>query len=294
MSALPWLTITRGDAPLLVSIPHTGTDLAGLEHRLVSPWLARKDADWRIGQLYDFAAGIGATVVRTSISRTVIDVNRDPSGTSLYPGQATTGLCPTTSFDGEPLYLPGEEPNDAEIAARKAAYFDPCDRALHDEISRLRARYRIVVLYDCHSIRSMVPRLFDGLLPLFNLGTNSGASAGRSLVSAVVDILEASGQSHVVDGRFKGGWITRSFGNPARGVHALQMEIACRAYLREPPGTVSEGDWPPEYDPEYAAPTRETLRTILLAALAWAQRTNAARQAARPTPEASHGEPYAH
>ena len=277
MSAPSWLTITRGDAPLLVSIPHTGTDLAGLAPRFVSPWLARKDADWHIEQLYDFAAGMGASVVRTSMSRSVIDVNRDPSGVSLYPGQVTTELCPTTTFDGEPLYLLGQEPGDEESAARKAAYFDPYERALHDAAARLRARHRVVALYDCHSIRSTIPRLFPGVLPAFSLGANSGASADPALISEVVKILRASGQSHVVDGRFKGGWITRSFGDPARGVHALQMELACRAYLREPLGSVSEDNWPPSYDSEFAAPTRETLRAILVTVLAWARRSNAAR-----------------
>ena len=276
MSAPPWLAIERGDAPLIVSMPHVGADLAGLEPRLASAWLARKDADWRIERLYDFAAGLGATVVRTAISRTVIDVNRDPSGASLYPGQATTGLCPTTTFDGEPLYRPGAEPSEAEVAERKRAFFDPYDRALHGEAARLRAKYRAVALYDCHSIRSVIPRLFEGELPAFNLGVNGGASADAGLVRGVVDVLRASGRSYVVDGRFKGGWITRSFGQPAHGVHALQMELACRTYLREPLGPVSEADWPPPYDPLFAAPTRETLRAVLAAALDWARRANAA------------------
>ena len=273
MSAPSWMTIHRGDAPLLVSIPHTGTDLAGLEPRLISPWLARKDADWHIEQLYDFAAELGATVLRTSISRTMIDVNRDPSGVSLYPGQATTGLCPTTSFDGEPLYLPGEEPSDAEIARRKAEYFDPYHAALLAEITRLRARHGVIALYDCHSIRSRIPRLFDGELPAFNLGTNSGASAHPDLVAVVADIVAKSAQSHVVDGRFKGGWITRDFGQPTRGVHALQMELACRAYLDEPICPVSPGIWPTPYNAAYAARTRETLRTVLTAMLDWARRS---------------------
>ena len=271
MSALPWLTITRGDAPLLVSIPHTGTDLAGLEHRLVSPWLARKDADWHVERLYAFAEELGATVVHTSISRTMIDVNRDPSGVSLYPGQATTELCPTTTFDGEPIYRDGAAPDAAEIARRKADYFDPYDRALHDEVVRLRAKHRKVALWDCHSIRSNIPRLFEGTLPEFNLGTNSGASADPALVGAVREVLAAGGRSHVVDGRFKGGWITRSFGEPARGVHALQMELACRAYLREPLGAVSEVNWPPDYDEAFAAPVRETLREALETVLRWAR-----------------------
>ena len=272
-----WLDIHRGEGPVIIAMPHTGSEIpAELAGAFVSPWLARKDADWWIEHLYDFAAGLGATVVRTDISRTVIDVNRDPSGASLYPGQATTGLCPTTTFDGEPLYRAGEEPSAAEIEARRLAYFEPYDRALHDEVVRLRKTHRAVALYDCHSIRSVIPRLFAGELPVFNLGTNSGASADPSLVGAVRDILAASGQSHVVDGRFKGGWITRSFGQPARGVHALQMELACRAYMREPDAP-APANWPTPYDPAYAARTRETLTQILQAALAWARARSAAR-----------------
>lgn len=273
MSAPAWLTIRRGDAPLIVSIPHTGTDLLDFEPRLVSPWLARRDADWWIEKLYDFVDELGATIVRTSISRTIIDVNRDPSGVSLYPGQATTGLCPTTTFDGEPLYRAGQEPDEAEVASRRVVYFDPYDRALHDEVVRLRAKYKIVALYDCHSIRSVIPRLFEGELPVFNLGTNSGASADPALIEHVRAILTASGQSHVVDGRFKGGWITRSFGEPARGVHALQMELACRAYMREPEAPTPE-NWPAPYDPAYSARTRDTLREVLISVLDWARARN--------------------
>lgn len=265
-----WLTIRQGDAPLLVSIPHTGTDLAGLEARLVSLWLGRRDADWHIEQLYDFAATLGATVVRTAISRTVIDVNRDPSGVSLYPGQATTGLCPVETFDGEPLYRPGQEPDEAEIAERRSAYFDPYHAALTSEIERLRALHPKIVFYDCHSIRSVIPRLFPDELPIFNLGTNNGASADPVLESAVAGILERSGESFVVNGRFKGGWITRNFGRPADGVHALQMELACRGYLREPVGAVDESNWPTAYAADFAAPIRATLTTILKTARDWA------------------------
>ena len=272
MSETPWLTITRGDAPLLISLPHAGTDLGALEPRLVSPWLARKDADWRIERLYDFAVELGASVVRTSLSRTIVDVNRDPSGASLYPGQATTELCPTTTFDGEALYRSGQSPDTAEIAERKARYFDPYHSALRQEIAQLRLNHRAVALYDCHSIRSVIPRLFEGELPAFNLGTNSGASADSSVADAVADILRSSGRSFVVNGRFKGGWITRGFGDPANGVHALQMELACRAYLREPIGAVSPANWPPPFDAAFAEPTGTILRRILETILAWARR----------------------
>lgn len=267
-----WLSITRDSEPLLVSIPHTGTDLAGLEDRLVSPWLSRRDTDWWIETLYDFAADLGATVVRTAISRTVIDVNRDPSGVSLYPGQATTGLCPVETFDGEALYKRGEEPGEAEIATRRERYFDPYHAALRDEIARLRGLHGKIVLYDCHSIRSVIPRLFEGELPIFNLGTNSGASAAGDLEAEVAALMTASGESHVVNGRFRGGWITRNYGRPEEGVHALQMELACRGYMREPLGPVTEANWPTPYDAAYAGPMRARLQTILKTALDWARR----------------------
>lgn len=271
MSALPWLTVRRGDAPLLVSIPHTGTDLAGLEDRLVSPWLGRRDCDWWIETLYDFAEGLGATVVRTAISRTVIDVNRDPSGVSLYPGQATTALCPTDTFDGDPLYRPGEEPDAGEIAQRRKTWFDPYHAALQGEVERLRADHAKIVLYDCHSIRSVLPRLFEGTLPVFNLGTNGGTTADPALQERVATIMAGSGRSHVVNGRFRGGFITRHFGRPENGVHALQMELACRGYLREPQGKGAPETWPVPYDAEYAAPIRATLSEILKTALSWAR-----------------------
>jgi len=267
-----WLELKRRASPLIVSIPHTGLDLCGLEPRLASEWLARKDADWHIERLYDFAPSLDATLLRTSISRSVIDVNRDPSGVSLYPGQATTSLCPTTSFDGEPLYVDAQAPDEAEIAERRRLYFDPYHRALAEEVARLKELHGVVTIYDCHSIRSSIPRLFDGELPMFNLGTNSGASADAELINRVRAILQTSSRSHVVDGRFKGGFITRSFGRPNDNVHALQMELACRAYIDEPVGPVDPARWPVAYDPEYAAPARKVLDEILSAALEWTLR----------------------
>jgi N-formylglutamate deformylase len=258
-----WLSVQRGDAPLVVSMPHTGTDLVGgIEAGLESPWLARKDADWWVDKLYDFAGELGATVLRTSISRTVIDVNRDPSGASLYPGQATTELCPTTTFDGELLYRAGYTPDANEVAARRRAWFDPYHTALTSEIARLRSAHQAVVLYDCHSIRSRIARLFDGPLPNFNIGTNSGASCAPELTARVEAICEETAFARVTNGRFKGGYTTRHHGRPTAGVHALQMELACRGYMREPPA-VNPGNWPTPYDEGVAAPMRVVLERIL-------------------------------
>jgi formiminoglutamase len=267
-----WVTVQRGDAPLVVSFPHTGTDIpASLERRLVSPWLARKDADWWIDRLYDFAGALGATMVHTAISRTVIDVNRDPSGASLYPGQQTTELCPTNTFDGEPLYKDSAGLTAADITERRATYFEPYHTALAQEIARLRERHATVVLYDCHSIRSVIPRLFEGELPHFNIGTNKGASCDAALTSAVEAVCADTAFSRVTNGRFTGGWITRRHGRPQDSVHAVQMELACRGYMPEQPGPVSERNWPSPYDSAYATPMRNALTEILQSCLTFAR-----------------------
>ena len=268
----PWLDVVEGSGPLLVSMPHTGTEIPDdVESQLLSPWRSRCDADWAVDRLYDFAAGLSATIIRTRIARTVIDVNRDPSGRSLYPGQATTGLCPTETFDGELLYAKGDEPGEIEIGLRRERYFDPYHARLAHELGRLRGKHLKIVLYDAHSIRSVIPRLFDGALPQFNIGTNSGQSCDEMLTRAIERLCEASGHTHITNGRFKGGWITRHYGDPARGIHAIQMELACRGYLREPDEAPTEENWPAPYDPDFAAPLRATLQQVLKACLQFAR-----------------------
>ncbi|MBA4089216.1 MAG: N-formylglutamate deformylase [Sphingobium sp.] len=264
-----WIDIISGDAPLVIGLPHTGTDIpAELEDRFVSAWLARKDADWWIDRLYAFAADMGATMVRTRLSRSVIDCNRDPSGQSLYPGQTTTGLCPTETFDGEPLYHVGQEPDEMEIAHRRTAYFNPYHAALSAELDRLHALHGKVVLYDAHSIRSHVPRLFDGQLPQYNIGTDGGTTCDPVLEEAVVGTVGAIGRNHVLNGRFRGGWTTRHYGRPAEGYHAIQMELAMGGYLVEP-ARPSPGNWPPPFDP--ATPLIADLKTIIAACIAFAR-----------------------
>jgi len=262
---MTWLHVARSDSPLILAFPHGGSDIpTDLLPAFRSRWWAIRDADWHIHPLYDGLAD--ATCVWTDISRSVIDCNRDPSGASLYPGQATTGLCPTETFDDDPLYRDGESP---DIAARRDAWFTPYHAAIEAEITRLRAIYPRVVLYDCHSIRSVVPRLFDGALPELTVGTDGGKTCDVALSDAVMAACQ--GRTNVLNGRFRGGWTTRHYGRPQDGVHAIQMEIAMRAYLREPDGAPDETNWPPAWDPAFAEPLRDHLARILAAALDFAK-----------------------
>lgn len=267
---MSWLDVRRGDMPMIIAFPHTGSGIPeDLERQFSSGWLARKDADWWVDQLYDFAADLGATTIHSSVSRSVIDVNRDPSGVSLYPGQATTGPCPTTTFDGEALYR-GPAPAADEIIWRREQFFDPYHAAIEAEIDRLRERHGRVVLYDAHSIRSHIPRLFDGLLPQFNIGTNGGVSCDPVLATTVAAVCAASGFDHVLDGRFRGGWTTRHYGQPSAGVHAIQLELAICGYMDEPaiPDPVN---WPLPFDRSRAADIVPTLTEIVKACIAFAQ-----------------------
>jgi N-formylglutamate deformylase len=266
-----WLAVHHGDGPLVVSFPHTGIEIPEkIEENLVSPWLARKDTDFWVDVLYDFAHELGATTIRTALSRTVIDVNRDPSGASLYPGHTTTGLCPLETFDGEPLYKSGTEPGPAEVLRRRSEYFDPYHAALEHELERKRAKFGCVVLYDAHAIRSHMPRLFEGILPQFNIGTNNGATCDPALTAAIEKICDASGYTRVTNGRFRGGWITRHSGNPANNIHAVQMELAMQGYLSEPSGTLNKENWPTPLDDAHAARLRIALRDILDACVVFA------------------------
>ena len=269
-----WLSVRRGEAPLIISFPHTGTFIPPeIERDLVSPWLARKDTDWGVDRLYNFAAELGATLIRTAVSRTVIDVNRDPLGASLYPGQVTTALCPTTTFDGEALYRDGLEPRAEEITRRRQFFFDPYHTALSQEIGRLRRIHPRIVLYDAHAIRSAIPHLFSGTLPNLNIGTDDGRTAAKELVHAIEVSCGKSDFSYVVNGRFRGGWTTRHYGDPAHGIHAVQMELACRSYMEEP-ARVTSNNWPPVLIREAQADElRALLKNILMSCIHYAGKT---------------------
>lgn len=259
----PIVEMRQGTTPLLVSMPHAGTVLpADLAPRLTAAASALPDTDWHVDRLYDFLDDLGAGAVRAVHARLVVDANRPPDDASLYPGRATTRLCPTELFDGSPVYRPGQAPDAAEIAARRRVYWQPYHDALTDAVTRLRARYGYALLYDAHSIRSRVPRLFDGTLPTFSIGSNDGRAADAGLVALVARVCRAATDGPtVVDGRFKGGYITRHYGDPANHVHAVQMELAQAAYMDEAP--------PYAFVEAKAARLRPTLRAVLLALLGW-------------------------
>ena len=226
--------IRRGDGPLLLTQPHGGLEIPdAIAARLNQRGRARADTDWHIGRLYHGLAAT-ATVVSTPLHRYVIDANRDPADRPLYPGQNTTGLCPTTTFDGDPIYRGGQAPDAAEIRERQRLYHQPYHDAVSGEIERILGRHGYAILYDCHSIRSQISFLFDGRLPDFNIGSNDGASCDAAIEAEVAAACEAApGFSSVLNGRFKGGWTTRHYGDPGRGIHALQMELAQRCYMAE-------------------------------------------------------------
>lgn len=234
MSPVPPYELLRRDGPLLISIPHLGLHIpAELRHGYTPEALLLKDTDWHLDRLYDFAAQLGATVITASVSRYVIDVNRAATGESLYPGMITTTLCPTETFRGAPIYRTGMEPKPEEISRRVDAYWKPYHEALKEEIARLRSRHANVLLWEAHSIASVLPRLFSGKLPDFNFGTSDGESCDEAIIAAAVDAVRDSDWSWVVNGRFKGGFITRRYGAPSTGVHAIQLEMCQSLYMDE-------------------------------------------------------------
>jgi formiminoglutamase len=157
----------------------------------------------------------------------------------------------------------GREPDPAEITRRRAAYFDPYHAAINSELQRLRAKHARVVLFDAHSIRSQVPRLFEGTLPQFNIGTNNGVTCDAALIALIETICGSTAFDWVTNGRFRGGWITRHYGKPENGIHAIQMELVMRGYLHEPAEKLNEANWPAPLEDAHAATLRVALRDIL-------------------------------
>jgi N-formylglutamate deformylase len=256
---------TAGRVPLLVSMPHVGTYVPPeVEARLDHGARGLPDTDWHVDRLYDFLEDLGASVLRATHSRYVIDLNRAADGKPLYPGASETELCPVTTFADQPIYRPGQAPGPDEIAQRRADIWRPYHDCLAGELDALKARHGIALLWDAHSIRSEVPRFFDGRLPDLNFGTGNGISAAAPLVERLMAVArDSTAYSHVLNGRFKGGYITRAYGAPLAGVHAVQLELSQITYMDEDP--------PFGFREDLAAGIRPLLRQLLEAALAWAQ-----------------------
>jgi len=256
------IEVTQGSSPLILGLPHTGTDVPPeIWQGLNDTGRALADTDWHIHTLYEGVVE-GVTTVRTPIHRYVIDVNRDPAGVSLYPGQNTTSLCPLTDFDGQAIYRDGTEPDEAEIIRRREAYHVPYHAALTAELNRIKAIHGFAILYDSHSIRGDIPFLFDGRLPDFNVGTNMGETCDPAIEAMTVShCAAADGYTSVLNGRFKGGWTTRNYGQPNQGLHAIQMELAQATYCQESP--------PWAYLPERADKLRAHLTRILTDLQTW-------------------------
>jgi N-formylglutamate deformylase len=259
---MPVFKLRQGNAPLVVSMPHVGTYIpAWLAPRLTEAGLSIADTDWHLEQLYHFLDDLDATVIIATHSRYVIDLNRPSDDVSLYPGQNTTGLCPVDAFNEAPLYLPNQAPSADEVQKRITNYWQPYHQTLNAELSRVKAVHGRALLWDAHSIGSVVPRFFEGTLPHLNVGTANHASCDAALAGTVYAVAEQSDYESVLNGRFKGGFITRHYGRPAENIHAVQLEIATRAYMQSDDVT--------KIDEELSAKLRPILRAMMQAMLDW-------------------------
>lgn len=268
----PPFVFHQGSTPLLISMPHVGTHLPPpIAARLTPEARQVHDTDWHLERLYGFARELGASLLVATHSRYVVDLNRPPDGASLYPGQSVTGLCPVDSFDQQALYAhPDLEPDAAEIAARRESYWQPYHAQLRAELERIRAEHGVALLWDAHSIRSVLPRFFAGKLPDLNLGTADGASCDPALAQALLAQAQAAtGYTAVLNGRFKGGYITRHHGQPDRNIHAVQLEMTQCSYMQE--------SMPFDYLPEVAARVQAPLQRMIETALAFARTRSTAK-----------------
>ncbi|MBL8312840.1 MAG: N-formylglutamate deformylase [Rubrivivax sp.] len=256
-------TLQRGDTPLLISFPHVGTQIPGpLQALYTERALKVEDTDWFLDRLYAFAGALGASLLVPRLSRYVIDLNRPPSNQPMYAGQNNTELCPTRHFTGDALYRPGQAPDAAQIQQRVRLYWQPYHQALADELVRVRTQFGHAVLFDAHSIKSELPWLFEGTLPHLNLGTADGTSCAPNLRTELAQVLAGQDRyTHVVDGRFKGGHITRHYGQPGAGIHAVQLEMCWRAYMDENP--------PYTWQPARAAEVTPLLQRLVLTLRDW-------------------------
>lgn len=256
----------RGSVPLLISVPHAGTFVPETIARRFSIAGSRlTDTDWHVHKLYDFARELGASIITANYSRYVVDLNRAPDSSSLYANNPTSPVCPTLTFAGDPIYLAGEEPDSAEITARVQQYWQPYHQRIAAELAQIREQHGHALLWDAHSIASEVPSLFEGVLPEFNFGTRDDASCPRAIADQLLDLVTTDGKfSAVLNGRWKGGYITLHYGRPKDRVYAVQLELSRRVYMDETAGT----DWDPQRAQSAAGLISQLLSRYLKAATA--------------------------
>jgi len=258
---------SQGRTPLFISMPHNGTSIPGdLEARMTKRALQRPDTDWHVARLYQFAQDLGASLIRPLYHRYVVDLNRAPDDTTLYPGSSNTEVCPSSCFDDSPIYRDGAAPDATEVAERIDTYWRAYHQYLQQELARIRNAHGVALLYEAHTIRSRVPRFFEGVLPDFNLGTADATSCAPALEHHIADVLtKLDGYSSVVNGRFKGGYITRAYGKPGDDIHAVQLELSQRTYMDE--------DHPYTYREQLAQQVQHALKSVLTTMLKWADAT---------------------
>lgn len=260
MSTVPLFSLEQGTLPLLVSIPHGGLYIPeAISNRLTPEARQQPDADWHLPQLYAFVTEMGGSLLAATHSRYCVDLNRPPNNESLYPGQTTTGLCPDAMFRGGAVYNDGKCLDPEEVQERRRLYWDPYHSALQAELARLRAQHKHVLLWEGHSIARTLPRLFTGSLPDFNFGTASGKSCSLKMQSAIEQVAKDCSESLVFNGRFTGGYITRQYGKPEDGIHAVQLEMSQEIYMKE--------EFPFSYDEELAAKLQPVLKALVQRAL---------------------------
>ena len=248
-----------GKSPLLISIPHDGRELApDMPERMSAVGLSLPDTDWHVRRLYEFARKLNVGIIAANFSRYVVDLNRGNTGEALYPGVESSGICPQQTFSGEAIYRAGREPDTQEQKLRLENYWHPYHAAIRKELNRLREEFGYALLWDAHSICTRVPSLFSGKLPALNIGTNSGASCDSALETSVTGVAVKSGFSTILNGRFKGGYITRNHGSPESQIHAIQLELGQENYMNENTG---------EYDEALASTLRITLKSMMMAFL---------------------------
>lgn len=244
-----------GDSPLLVSVPHDGRNIpADIARQMTPEALSIPDTDWHVARLYEFCAELNANMIIATHSRYVVDLNRSATDAALYEGQVSTGLCPVKTFSGAPVYRYGEGVSAAEKEQRVVSYWQPYHEQLQRRLQQIKERFGYALLWDAHSIPSQVPSLFPGELPVLNLGTNNGRSCPEYLRDAVAAVATSSSCSAVIDGRFRGGFITRHYGRIEEKQFAIQLELAQRSYMDEDTG---------EYDEPRAAQLTKTLQAML-------------------------------